>query len=162
MDVIGAAAGGRAPHETSGISIKLSALEPRYTQLRRERVIQRLVPRVIELARRAAKLGIQLTIDAEEADRLDLSLEVIEALARDPVTQAWSGLGLAVQAYSKRALDVIDWVAATARLRSRRMTVRSVKGAYWDSEINPSQDPGLDNYPVDTRKSPPNSSPLAS
>jgi RHH-type proline utilization regulon transcriptional repressor/proline dehydrogenase/delta 1-pyrroline-5-carboxylate dehydrogenase len=152
INVIGAAVGGRAPDETSGISIKLSALEPRYTQLHQERVIKRLVPQVVELARRAAKLGIQLTIDAEEADRLDLSLEVIEALARDPATQAWSGLGLAVQAYSKRALDVIDWAAATARLSSRRMTVRLVKGAYWDSEIKRSQERGLDSYPVYTRK----------
>jgi RHH-type transcriptional regulator, proline utilization regulon repressor / proline dehydrogenase / delta 1-pyrroline-5-carboxylate dehydrogenase len=152
IDVIGAAAGGRAPHETSSISIKLSALEPRYTQLQHERVIERLVPQVVELARRAAKLGIQLTIDAEEADRLDLSLEVIEALARDPATRAWSGLGLAVQAYGKRALDVIDWVAATARLGNRRMTVRLVKGAYWDGEIKRSQERGLDNYPVYTRK----------
>src|SRR5258708_25680261 len=119
MDGTGAADGGGAGRETAGIASKLSAVEPRYTQLRRERVIQRLVPRVIELARRAAKLGIQLTIDAEEADRLDLSLEVIEALARDPVTQAWSGLGLAVQAYSKRALDVIDWEASPAQLPSR-------------------------------------------
>jgi RHH-type transcriptional regulator, proline utilization regulon repressor / proline dehydrogenase / delta 1-pyrroline-5-carboxylate dehydrogenase len=152
IDVIGAAVEGRAPHETSGISIKLSALDPRYTQLHQERVIKRLAPQVVELARRAAKLGIQLTIDAEEADRLDLSLDVIEALARDSATQAWSGLGLAVQAYSKRALDVIDWAAAISRHSSRRMTVRLVKGAYWDSEIKRSQERGLDSYPVYTRK----------
>ncbi len=152
IEVIGAAAAGRAPHETSGISIKLSALEPRYTLLHQERVIQRLVPQVLELARRAAELGIHLTIDAEEADRLDLSLGVVEALARDPATRAWTGLGLAVQAYGKRALDVIDWAAATARLSGRRMMVRLVKGAYWDSEIKRSQERGLDSYPVYTRK----------
>ena len=103
-------------------------------------------------ARRAAKWGVQLTIDAEEADRLDLSLDVMEALARDAATREWPGLGLAVQAYGKRALDVIDWVAMTARVQKRRMTVRLVKGAYWDSEIKRSQERGLAGYPVYTRK----------
>jgi RHH-type proline utilization regulon transcriptional repressor/proline dehydrogenase/delta 1-pyrroline-5-carboxylate dehydrogenase len=152
IDVIGATARGRPPHEVSSISIKLSALEPRYSLLQRERVMTRLVPQVMGLARRAAALGVQLTLDAEEADRLDLSLDIIEALAADGQTQAWPGLGLAVQAYGKRALDVIDWVAATARAHGRRMTVRLVKGAYWDSEIKRSQERGLDGYPVYTRK----------
>jgi RHH-type proline utilization regulon transcriptional repressor/proline dehydrogenase/delta 1-pyrroline-5-carboxylate dehydrogenase len=152
IDVIGAAVHGRAPHEASSISIKLSALEPRYSLLQRAQVLERLVPRVCALARRAAGVGIQLTIDAEEADRLDLSLDLIEALARDPVTRAWPGLGLAVQAYGKRALDVIDWVAALARASGRRMTARLVKGAYWDSEIKRSQERGLATYPVYTRK----------
>ena len=152
IDVIGAAAAGRAAREASSISIKLSALESRYTLLQHERVMQRLVPLVGTLARRAAALGIQLTIDAEEADRLDLSLDVIEALAKDPVTRQWPGLGLAVQAYGKRALGVIDWAAAVARTYGRRMTVRLVKGAYWDSEIKRAQERGLDGYPVYTRK----------
>jgi RHH-type transcriptional regulator, proline utilization regulon repressor / proline dehydrogenase / delta 1-pyrroline-5-carboxylate dehydrogenase len=152
IDVIGAAARGRAAHEVSSISIKLSALEPRYSLLQHDRVMARLVPQVLKLARRAATLGVQLTIDAEEADRLDLSLDVIEALARDASTRDWPGLGLAVQAYSKRALDVIDWVAATARLHGRRMTIRLVKGAYWDSEIKRGQERGLEGYPVYTRK----------
>ncbi len=152
IDVIGAAAGGRAPHQVSSISIKLSALEPRYSLLQRELVMARLVPRVLALARRAAALGVQLTIDAEEADRLDLSLDIIDALAADAGTRDWPGLGLAVQAYGKRALDVIDWVAATARTYGRRMTIRLVKGAYWDSEIKRSQERGLDSYPVYTRK----------
>ena len=152
IDVIGTAAAGRPAHETSSISIKLSALEPRYTLLQHERVMQRLVPLVRALADRAAKLGIQLTIDAEEADRLDLSLDVIEALASDSATRHWPGLGLAVQAYGKRALDVIDWVAAAARRYGRRMTVRLVKGAYWDTEIKRAQERGLDGYPVFTRK----------
>jgi RHH-type proline utilization regulon transcriptional repressor/proline dehydrogenase/delta 1-pyrroline-5-carboxylate dehydrogenase len=152
IDVIGAAAAGRAPEEASSISIKLSALESRYSLLQHERVMQRLVPLVGALVRRAAALGIQLTIDAEEADRLDLSLDVIEALAKDPTTRHWPGLGLAVQAYGKRALDVIDWVAATARTYGRRMTVRLVKGAYWDTEIKRAQERGLDGYPVYTRK----------
>jgi RHH-type proline utilization regulon transcriptional repressor/proline dehydrogenase/delta 1-pyrroline-5-carboxylate dehydrogenase len=152
IDVIGAAAAGRLPQESSSISIKLSALESRYSLLQHGRVMQRLVPLVTALARRAANLGIQLTIDAEEADRLDLSLDVIEALAADPATLQWPGLGLAVQAYGKRALDVIDWVAGTARKYGRRMTLRLVKGAYWDSEIKRAQERGLDGYPVYTRK----------
>jgi RHH-type transcriptional regulator, proline utilization regulon repressor / proline dehydrogenase / delta 1-pyrroline-5-carboxylate dehydrogenase len=152
IDVIGAAAAGRCAHEASSISIKLSALESRYSLLQRERVMQRLVPLVAALAQRAADLNIQLTIDAEEADRLDLSLDVIEALAKDPATRHWPGLGLAVQAYGKRALDVIDWTAAAARAYGRRMTVRLVKGAYWDSEIKRAQERGLEGYPVFTRK----------
>ena len=150
--VIGAAADRRAPHESSSISIKLSALEPRYGLLQQARVMQRLVPKVLALARQAAAVNIQLTIDAEEADRLDLSLDVIEALAQDAATRDWPGLGLAVQAYGKRAPDVIDWVAATAADTGRRMTVRLVKGAYWDSEIKRGQERGLDGYPVYTRK----------
>src|ERR1700676_512214 len=152
IDVIGAAAAGRPAEEASSISIKLSALESRYSLLQRERVMQRLVPLVSALAQRAADLGIQLTIDAEEADRLDLSLDVVEALAKDAATRHWPGLGLAVQAYGKRALDVIDWVAAAARTYGRRMSVRLVKGAYWDSEIKRAQERGLDGYPVFTRK----------
>jgi RHH-type proline utilization regulon transcriptional repressor/proline dehydrogenase/delta 1-pyrroline-5-carboxylate dehydrogenase len=152
IDVIGAQAAGRPAHEVSSISIKLSALEPRYNLLQRERVMQRLVPPLKALAAQAARLGIQLTIDAEEADRLDLSLGLIEALARDSATRDWPGLGLAVQAYGKRALGVIDWVAALARECGRRMTVRLVKGAYWDSEIKRSQERGLTGYPVFTRK----------
>src|ERR1700721_87653 len=152
IDVIGAGAAGRPAQESSSISIKLSALEPRYSLLQHERVMQRLVPLGRALARRAAALGIQLTIDAEEADRLDLSLDVIEALAEDSATRQWPGLGLAVQAYGKRALDVIDWVAAIAHTYGRRMTVRLVKGAYWDTEIKRAQERGLDGYPVYTRK----------
>src|ERR1700722_11354787 len=114
--------------------------------------MRRLEPQVLDLARRSARLGIQLTIDAEEADRLDLSLDIIEALAKDTVTKEWPGLGLAVQAYGKRTLEVIDWVAATARETGRRVAVRLVKGAYWDSEIKRSQERGLEGYPVYTRK----------
>src|SRR5712671_3164838 len=152
IDVIGAGAAGRPTQESSSISIKLSALEPRYSLLQHERVMQRLVPQVGALARRAAALGIQLTIDAEEADRLDLSLDVVAALAEDPATRQWPGLGLAVQAYGKRSLDVIDWAAAAARTYGRRMTARLVKGAYWDSEIKRAQERGLEGFPVYTRK----------
>jgi len=152
IEVIGAAGAGRGTHQRSSISIKLSALEPRYLPLQRELVMRRLVPRAVTLARRAAAAGIQLTIDAEEADRLDLSLDVIDALARDAATRDWPGLGLAVQAYSKRAPDIIDWAAATARSAGRKMTVRLVKGAYWDTEIKRAQERGLGGYPVYTRK----------
>ena len=130
--------------EASSISIKLSALEPRYSLLQHERVMQRLVPRGVGAGAARLRLGIQLTIDAEEADRLDLSLDVIEALAAIRPPGSGRALGSAVQAYGKRALEVIDWVAATARTYGRRMTVRLVKGAYWDSEIKRAQERGLD------------------
>src|SRR6185437_8185040 len=111
-----------------------------------------LAPRMVSLARRACSAGIGLTIDAEEADRLDLSLDVIEALARDPVTRGWSGLGLAVQAYGRRAPLGLDWIAALADQTGRRMTVRLVKGAYWDAEIKRAQERGLESFPVYTSK----------
>ena len=152
IDAIGSGVGGRAPHQVSSISIKLSALEPRYSLLQHGRVAARLIPKALALARRAAAAGIQLTVDAEEADRLDLSLDVIEAMAQDPATRDWPGLGLAVQAYGKRTLDVIEWIDALAQAAGRRMTVRLVKGAYWDSEIKRSQERGLAGYPVYTRK----------
>src|SRR5437762_2281267 len=141
-----------AVHARSGISVKLSALEPRYTQLQSARVNEQLGPRMLELARRAARAGIGFTIDAEEADRLDLSLDIVEKLSRDPATRSWEGLGLAVQAYGRRAPLVLEWVAALARDSGRRMTVRLVKGAYWDSEIKRAQERGLASFPVYTSK----------
>jgi RHH-type proline utilization regulon transcriptional repressor/proline dehydrogenase/delta 1-pyrroline-5-carboxylate dehydrogenase len=139
-------------HERSGISIKLSALESRYSLTQPQRLRQRLIPQVLELARAAARAGIGFTIDAEEADRLDVSLDVIEALARDERTRSWPGLGLAVQAYGRRATFVVDWVAALARATGRRMTVRLVKGAYWDTEVKRAQERGLPTFPVLTSK----------
>jgi RHH-type proline utilization regulon transcriptional repressor/proline dehydrogenase/delta 1-pyrroline-5-carboxylate dehydrogenase len=139
-------------HSRSSISVKLSALEPRYSLLQSARVSERLIPRMLELARLAASVGIGLTIDAEEADRLDLSLDIVEALARDPQTRAWDGLGLAIQAYGRRAPLVIDWIAELARESGRRMTIRLVKGAYWDSEIKRAQERGLASFPVYTSK----------
>jgi RHH-type proline utilization regulon transcriptional repressor/proline dehydrogenase/delta 1-pyrroline-5-carboxylate dehydrogenase len=139
-------------HQRSSISVKLSALEPRYTLLQSERVREQLVPRMLELARSAARAGVGMTIDAEEADRLDLSLDIIEALARDPATLGWEGLGLAVQAYGRRAPLVIEWVAQLARASGRKMTLRLVKGAYWDSEIKRAQERGLASFPVFTSK----------
>jgi RHH-type transcriptional regulator, proline utilization regulon repressor / proline dehydrogenase / delta 1-pyrroline-5-carboxylate dehydrogenase len=141
-----------ATHARSGISVKLSALEPRYTLLQSALVHERLAPRMLELARHAARAGIGFTIDAEEADRLDLSLDIVESLARDPATSGWDGLGLAVQAYGRRAPLVLGWVAQLARDCGRRMSVRLVKGAYWDSEIKRAQERGLASFPVYTSK----------
>ncbi|HVO48978.1 MAG TPA: bifunctional proline dehydrogenase/L-glutamate gamma-semialdehyde dehydrogenase PutA [Steroidobacteraceae bacterium] len=139
-------------HQRSGISVKLSALEPRYSLLQADRVREHLIPRMIELARCAARAGIGMTVDAEEADRLELSLDIIEALARDQTTCGWNGLGLAIQAYGRRAPLVVDWVAELARATGRRMTARLVKGAYWDSEIKRAQERGLSSFPVYTSK----------
>ena len=139
-------------HARSGISVKLSALEPRYSLLQSARVSTELAPRMLQLARRAARVGIGFTIDAEEADRLDLSLDIVETLARDPTTRDWDGLGLAVQAYGRRAPRLLEWVAALARDAGRRMSVRLVKGAYWDSEIKRAQERGLATFPVYTSK----------
>ncbi|HEY2808892.1 MAG TPA: bifunctional proline dehydrogenase/L-glutamate gamma-semialdehyde dehydrogenase PutA [Steroidobacteraceae bacterium] len=141
-----------ATHARSGISVKLSALEPRYSLLQGARVAQQLTPRMLELARAAARAGIGFTIDAEEADRLDLSLEILAALARDARTREWDGLGLAVQAYGRRAPRLLEWVAALARASGRGMSMRLVKGAYWDSEIKRAQERGLSSFPVYTSK----------
>ncbi|MFZ0501044.1 MAG: bifunctional proline dehydrogenase/L-glutamate gamma-semialdehyde dehydrogenase PutA [Steroidobacteraceae bacterium] len=140
-------------HSRSAISVKLSALEPRYSLTQRPRVMESLIPRMLSLARRARSAGIGLTVDAEEADRLDLSLDIVQALACDVETQDWGGLGLAVQAYGRRAPLVLDWIAELARHARRRMTVRLVKGAYWDAEIKRAQERGLDSFPVYTSKS---------
>ena len=149
---IGVAAAGRAIEDAPGVSVKLSALHPRCEMAQRERVLAELGPRLLMLAGRARAAGIGLTIDAEEADRLDLSLDFFEALALAPELAGWDGLGLAVQAYQKRVLPLIDWLADLARRAGRRLMVRLVKGAYWDSEIKRSQERGLDGYPVWTRK----------
>jgi RHH-type proline utilization regulon transcriptional repressor/proline dehydrogenase/delta 1-pyrroline-5-carboxylate dehydrogenase len=149
---IGAAAAGRGPIDGPGISVKLSALHPRYEYAQSRRVMEELAPRVIALAEQAKAAGIGFTIDAEEADRLDLSLDLIEAVAGAPSLAGWDGLGLAVQAYQKRAYPLIDWLADLAKRRRRRLMVRLVKGAYWDTEIKLTQERGLDGYPVFTRK----------
>ncbi|MBV9863549.1 MAG: bifunctional proline dehydrogenase/L-glutamate gamma-semialdehyde dehydrogenase PutA [Alphaproteobacteria bacterium] len=149
---IGARVAGCPTTEAPGISIKLSALHPRYEPAQRDRVLPELRPRVTGLARQAAAAGIGFTIDAEEADRLELSLDLVEALALAPELKGWDGLGLAVQAYQKRALPVIDWAVDLAERAGRRLMIRLVKGAYWDSEIKRAQERGLDGYPVYTRK----------
>jgi RHH-type proline utilization regulon transcriptional repressor/proline dehydrogenase/delta 1-pyrroline-5-carboxylate dehydrogenase len=135
-----------------GISIKLSALHPRYEETQRDRVMAELVPRVRDLARAARAANMGLSIDAEEADRLELSLDVVEAAARDPELDGWDGFGVVIQAYSRRAAPVIDWTAALAQELGRRIMVRLVKGAYWDTEIKRAQVEGLSDFPVFTRK----------
>ncbi|WP_282607331.1 bifunctional proline dehydrogenase/L-glutamate gamma-semialdehyde dehydrogenase PutA [Pelagibius sp. Alg239-R121] len=149
---IGAVAAGKGVQDAPGISVKLSALHPRYEFAQRDRVMSEVVPRLKALAADAARFGIGLTVDAEEADRLDLSLDVIEALAGDPDLAGWDGFGLAVQAYQKRAPFVLDWLASVAARHGRRFMVRLVKGAYWDTEVKLAQTEGLKGYPVYTRK----------
>jgi RHH-type proline utilization regulon transcriptional repressor/proline dehydrogenase/delta 1-pyrroline-5-carboxylate dehydrogenase len=143
---------GRALFEQPGVSIKLSALHPRYEYAQRQRVLRELVPRLRVLIEQAASVGIGLTLDAEEADRLELLLDIFEVLLRERTGDAWQGLGLAVQAYQKRAWPVLQWLEQLARLQGCCIPVRLVKGAYWDSEIKRAQERGLDGYPVFTRK----------
>jgi RHH-type proline utilization regulon transcriptional repressor/proline dehydrogenase/delta 1-pyrroline-5-carboxylate dehydrogenase len=152
IDAIGRSAGNGALPDRPGISVKLSALHPRYEATSRERVLGELTPRVLELARQAKAHDLSFTVDAEEADRLELSLDVIGAVLRDSSLAGWDGFGLAVQAYQKRAGAVIDWVRDTALALDRRLMVRLVKGAYWDTEVKRAQERGLPDYPVFTRK----------
>ena len=135
-----------------GVSVKLSALHPRFEETKRTRVFAELLPRVRSLALLARDGTVGLTLDAEETERLELTLDLTEALARDPELAGWDGLGLAVQAYQKRAPAVCDWLVAMARSARRRLAVRLVKGAYWDSEIKRAQVLGMTDYPVYTRK----------
>ena len=149
---IGAASKGRGVYQGPGISIKLSALHPRYGRAQRGRVLRELLPRLTELARLAREHEIGLNIDAEEADRLDLSLDLLETLCLDPALAGWNGIGFVVQAYQKRALPVLDYVIDLGRRSGHRLMVRLVKGAYWDSEIKRAQTDGQDGFPVYTRK----------
>jgi RHH-type transcriptional regulator, proline utilization regulon repressor / proline dehydrogenase / delta 1-pyrroline-5-carboxylate dehydrogenase len=150
IDAIGASAGGSAPRP--GISVKLTALHPRFEAISRTRVLSELTPRLLELARLAKAHDLLFTVDAEEADRLELSLEVVAAVLCDPSLRNWDGFGLAVQAYQKRATAVIDWIEESAAALGRRLAVRLVKGAYWDTEVKRAQERGLPDYPVFTRK----------
>lgn len=152
IHAIGRASAGRGLYEGPGISIKLSALHPRYCRAQRERVIDELLPRLTGLALLARRYDIGLNIDAEEADRLELSLDLLEALCLDPGLAGWNGIGFVVQAYQKRAPLVIDWIIDLARRTGRRIMLRLVKGAYWDSEIKRAQQDGLEGFPVFTRK----------
>ncbi|TVR10204.1 MAG: bifunctional proline dehydrogenase/L-glutamate gamma-semialdehyde dehydrogenase PutA [Salinarimonadaceae bacterium] len=152
IEAIGRAAGNRPLPERPGISVKLSALHPRYEALNREAVLAQLTPRVLELARSAKACDLNFTVDAEEADRLELSLDVIGAVLADPSLKGWDGFGLAIQAYQKRARAVIDHMAALAEALDRRLMLRLVKGAYWDTEVKRAQERGLADYPVFTRK----------
>ncbi|QRM57324.1 trifunctional transcriptional regulator/proline dehydrogenase/L-glutamate gamma-semialdehyde dehydrogenase [Sinorhizobium sp. BG8] len=152
IHAIGRASAGRGVYDGPGISIKLSALHPRYSRAKYQRVLGELLPRVKKLAVLAKRYDIGLNIDAEEADRLELSLDLLQALAFDPDLAGWKGLGFVIQAYQKRCPFVIDWVIDLARRSGQRLMIRLVKGAYWDSEIKRAQVDGLDGYPVFTRK----------
>jgi RHH-type proline utilization regulon transcriptional repressor/proline dehydrogenase/delta 1-pyrroline-5-carboxylate dehydrogenase len=153
IDEIGQSVDEKLPlFKRPSISVKLSAIYPRYEFLHQEAAIDVLVERIMKLALSAKSHGICLTVDAEEADRLDMSLDIVKAVFCDPQLQDWNGLGLAVQAYQKRALSVLRWIADLSRKQGKHMRVRLVKGAYWDSEIKHAQELGYDNYPVFTRK----------
>jgi RHH-type proline utilization regulon transcriptional repressor/proline dehydrogenase/delta 1-pyrroline-5-carboxylate dehydrogenase len=152
IHAIGKAAAGSGVLEGPGISIKLSALHPRYCRAQRHRVMTELLPRVLNLVRLAHHYDIGLNIDAEEADRLDISLDLLEAVCQAPDFRSWNGIGFVVQAYQKRAPFVLDWVIDLARRTKHRLMIRLVKGAYWDSEIKRAQVDGQDGFPVFTRK----------
>ena len=152
IHAIGSAAQRRGIHHGPGISVKLSALHPRYEPAQRTRVMHELLPRLLTLAGLARHYAIGINIDAEEADRLELSLDLLEALAFAPQLAGFDGIGFVVQAYQKRCPHVIDWMVDLARRSGHRFMVRLVKGAYWDSEIKRAQVDGLDGYPVYTRK----------
>jgi RHH-type proline utilization regulon transcriptional repressor/proline dehydrogenase/delta 1-pyrroline-5-carboxylate dehydrogenase len=152
IDAIGRASAGRGIYAGPGISVKLSALHPRYTRSQRERVLGELYPRLTSLVTMAHEQDIGVNIDAEEADRLDLSLDLLERLCHEPRLTGWNGVGFVVQAYQKRATFVVDYLVQLARRTGRRLMVRLVKGAYWDGEIKRAQSEGAQDYPVFTRK----------
>ncbi|MEW6769706.1 MAG: bifunctional proline dehydrogenase/L-glutamate gamma-semialdehyde dehydrogenase PutA [Pseudomonadota bacterium] len=152
IDAIGRAADNKPLPDRPGISVKLSALHPRYEALGRARVMAELSPRLTDLAKRAKAFDLNFTVDAEEADRLELSLDVIAEVFSDDALAGWDGFGLAIQAYQKRAGAVIGYIDTLAQRHDRRMMIRLVKGAYWDTEIKRAQERGLDGYPVFTRK----------
>ena len=152
VHAIGKVAAGSGIYAGPGISIKLSALHPRYSRAQWQRVMDELLPRVLQLCELARSYDIGLNIDAEEADRLELSLYLLERLAHAPSLAGWNGLGFVIQAYQKRCPYVIDYLIDLARRSERRLMVRLVKGAYWDSEIKRAQIDGLADYPVYTRK----------
>ncbi|MCW3474242.1 bifunctional proline dehydrogenase/L-glutamate gamma-semialdehyde dehydrogenase PutA [Limobrevibacterium gyesilva] len=150
IGAIGRAGGG--PVDGPGVSVKLSALHPRYEPLQERRCVPALTAALTELALAARAQDIGLTMDAEEAERLEISLDIFAAVMADPRLAGWDGLGLAIQAYQKRALPVVDWVAELGRRTGHRIPARLVKGAYWDTEIKLAQVQGHDDYPVFTRK----------
>ncbi|NHO32596.1 bifunctional proline dehydrogenase/L-glutamate gamma-semialdehyde dehydrogenase PutA [Acetobacter fallax] len=152
IHAIGKASNGQGVYRGPGISVKLSALHPRYSRLQRDRVMAELLPAVISLAALAAHYDIGFNVDAEEADRLELSLDLLEAMVSSPHLTNWDGLGFVVQAYQKRAPFVLDLIIDLARRNDRRLMVRLVKGAYWDTEIKRAQMEGMSQFPVFTRK----------
>lgn len=152
IHAIGRASAGRGVYDGPGISVKLSAIHPRYSRMKHERMMGELLPRLKALFMLAKQYDIGLNIDAEEADRLEISLDLIEALAHDPDLDGFKGIGIVVQAYQKRCPYVIDFLIDLARKTGHRFMVRLVKGAYWDAEIKRAQVDGLPSYPVYTRK----------
>lgn len=158
IDEIGKVAAGKGmgkndPRKTPGISVKLSAIHPRYEFTHKERVMEELVPKLKALCLQAKSFNIGLTVDAEESERLDISLDIIEAVFSDSDLGDWQGFGIALQAYQKRAIHVVDWLRELTLRVDRKMMVRLVKGAYWDTEIKNAQKDGLAHFPVFTRKS---------
>ncbi len=152
IHAIGKASNGQGVIQGPGISIKLSALHPRYSRAQHQRVMDELLPRVLQLTELARHYNIGLNIDAEEVDRLDISLDLLEALCLAPSLQGWNGIGFVIQAYQKRCPLVIDFVVDLAHRTGHRLMIRLVKGAYWDSEIKRAQQDGQSDYPVYTRK----------
>jgi len=152
IHAIGKASAGRGIHQGPGISIKLSALHPRYARSQHDRVMGELYPVLVKLCALAKHYDVGLNIDAEEADRLEISLDLLERLCFEVSLAGWDGLGVVIQSYQKRCPFVIDYVVDLAQRSSRRLMIRLVKGAYWDSEIKRAQLDGQDGYPVYTRK----------
>lgn len=152
IHAIGKASNGRGIYEGPGISIKLSALHPRYSRAQYERVIDELYPRLLSLTLQARQYDIGINIDAEEADRLEISLDLLEKLCFEPKLEGWNGIGFVIQAYQKRCPFVIDSIIDLAQRSRHRLMIRLVKGAYWDSEVKRAQIDGLEDYPVYTRK----------
>ncbi|HRK65690.1 MAG TPA: proline dehydrogenase family protein, partial [Terricaulis sp.] len=152
IDAVGKAAEGKGPHASNGVSVKLSALHPRYEARQEARVVKELYPRMLRLAEAAKKWNIGLAIDAEEADRLVLSLRLFEKLALEPALKDWEGLGIVIQAYQKRTRALIARLAQLARVRGTPIQTRLVKGAYWDGEVKRAQVMGREDFPVWTTK----------
>jgi RHH-type proline utilization regulon transcriptional repressor/proline dehydrogenase/delta 1-pyrroline-5-carboxylate dehydrogenase len=152
IDAVGADAGGKGPHASNGVSVKLSALHPRYEARQEARVMRELYPRMLQLAEAAKKWNIGLSIDAEEADRLVLSLKLFEKLALEPSLKDWQGLGIVIQAYQKRTRALIERLVSLSRRRGTPIQVRLVKGAYWDGEVKRAQVMGRPDFPVFTTK----------
>lgn len=152
IEAIGKDARARGPIEGPGVSVKISGLHPRYELPQRERVLNELYPRLLELAELSKQHGIGFHLDQEESARFDLTLEMLERLCREPSLRGWNGIGISLQAYQKRGRAVADWIIALARSTGRRINIRLVKGAYWDTEIKLAQDTGAAGYPVFTRK----------
>lgn len=152
LDVIARHAKSDDPRQNHGISIKLSALHPRYEYAQAEHVVPQIAELLLQLAVKSRKANVQITIDAEEAERLDISMDVFTALIAAPELKGWQGLGFVVQAYQRRALPLLDWLMEQSRQLGAPLFIRLVKGAYWDSEIKRAQEMGLESYPVFTRK----------